>query len=104
MSSHANIPTSYSHLNTRLQAFRLSTREPMRNCPPTPRKARGQIGVLDMRLKIGAAVLAAAISISAPATLVDNGEPSLAEVRKATERFQDVKVALAEGYIRDPMN
>jgi hypothetical protein len=57
-----------------------------------------------MRLKIGAAVLAAVVSISAPANLVGNGEPSLAEVRKATERFQDIKVALAEGYIRDPMN
>lgn len=32
------------------------------------------------------------------------GEPSLAEVRAATERFRDVKVALAEGYIRDPAN
>ena len=30
------------------------------------------------------------------------GEPTFAEVRAATERFQDVKVALAEGYIRDP--
>ena len=57
-----------------------------------------------MRLKIGAAVLAAVVSISAPANLVSNGEPSLAEVRKATERFQDVKVALGEGYVRDPMN
>jgi hypothetical protein len=57
-----------------------------------------------MRLKIGAAVLAAVVSISAPANLVGNGEPSLTEVRKATERFQDVKVALAEGYVADPMN
>jgi hypothetical protein len=32
------------------------------------------------------------------------GEPTLAEVRAATERFRDVKVALAEGYIRDPGN
>jgi hypothetical protein len=32
------------------------------------------------------------------------GEPTLAEVRAATERFRDVKVALAEGYLRDPMN
>lgn len=31
-------------------------------------------------------------------------EPTLDEVRKATERFQDVRVAEAEGYIRDPMN
>jgi hypothetical protein len=57
-----------------------------------------------MRLKMGAAVLAAVISISAPANLVGNGEPTIDEVRAATERFQDVKVALAEGYIRDPMN
>jgi hypothetical protein len=32
------------------------------------------------------------------------GEPTLAEVRAATERFSDVKVALAEGYIRDPFD
>jgi hypothetical protein len=32
------------------------------------------------------------------------GEPSLAQVRTATERFRDVNVALAEGYVRDPMN
>src|SRR5262245_49230134 len=32
------------------------------------------------------------------------GEPTLAEVRAATERFRDVKIALAEGYIRDPFD
>ena len=32
------------------------------------------------------------------------GEPTLAEVRKLTERFQDVRVALAEGYLRDPFD
>jgi hypothetical protein len=32
------------------------------------------------------------------------GEPTLDEVRRATERFRDVNVALAEGYIRDPAN
>jgi hypothetical protein len=32
------------------------------------------------------------------------GEPSLAAVRAATERFRDVNVALAEGYVRDPLN
>jgi len=32
------------------------------------------------------------------------GEPTLAEVRLATERFRDVNVALTEGYIRDPFN
>lgn len=31
-------------------------------------------------------------------------EPSLAEVRAATERFRDVRTALAEGYIRDPFD
>jgi hypothetical protein len=30
--------------------------------------------------------------------------PELAAVRQATERFRDVNVALAEGYIRDPNN
>ena len=39
---------------------------------------------------------------SAIAATPGPGEPTLAEVRTATERFQDVKVALAEGYIRDP--
>jgi hypothetical protein len=32
------------------------------------------------------------------------GEPSLAEIRRATEKYRDIKVALAEGYIRDPAN
>jgi hypothetical protein len=40
---------------------------------------------------------------SAPPT-PSSAEPTLAEVRRATERFQDVNVALAEGYIRDPFN
>ena len=31
-------------------------------------------------------------------------EPTLAEVRQATERFRAVKAALDEGYIRDPFN
>lgn len=38
------------------------------------------------------------------ATTPGPGEPTLAEVREATERFRDVKVALAEGYIRDPFD
>lgn len=32
------------------------------------------------------------------------GEPTLAEVETAAIRFQDVNVALAEGYVRDPTN
>ena len=31
-------------------------------------------------------------------------EPTLAEVKSATERFTDVNVALKEGYIRDPFS
>lgn len=31
-------------------------------------------------------------------------EPDLEAVRAATERFRDVEVALAEGYVRDPMD
>jgi hypothetical protein len=42
--------------------------------------------------------LAAALATTQPR------EPSLADVKKATERFQDVRVALAEGYIRDPFD
>jgi len=48
--------------------------------------------------------LAATVS-GATATFPENpgpGEPTLAEVLAATQRFQDVNVALAEGYIRDP--
>jgi hypothetical protein len=37
---------------------------------------------------------------SAPAP----GEPDLDAVRAATERFRDVEVALAEGYVRDPFD
>jgi hypothetical protein len=32
------------------------------------------------------------------------GEPTLDEVRAATERYKDVNAALAAGYIRDPAN
>lgn len=32
------------------------------------------------------------------------GEPTLDEVRAATERFRDVRVAEAEGYVRDPLD
>ena len=54
-----------------------------------------------------AAALAGALSTAAaaadrkPAAAV---EPTLVEVRRATERFRDVNVALAEGYIRDPFD
>ena len=48
------------------------------------------------------AVVAAAGAQSAPAPAA--GEPSLVEMRQATEKYRDVNVALKEGYIRDPMD
>ena len=52
-------------------------------------------------IALGAVLLAAcAQNVSGPAA----GEPTLDEVRSLSERFQDVNVALAEGYIRDPAN
>src|SRR5262245_27170370 len=47
--------------------------------------------------------LALLSSIATP-VLANPTEPDLATVRAATERFRDVNIALAEGYIRDPMN
>ncbi len=52
---------------------------------------------------LAAVVFASATACAAPET-PGPGEPTLAEIRTATERFQDVNVALAEGYIRDPAN
>lgn len=52
-------------------------------------------------LAIGAAAACLAIHLAAPAMAQ---EPSLDQVRAQTARFQDVNVALAEGYIRDPGN
>ena len=46
--------------------------------------------------------MALALAFQQPASSAE--EPDLAEVRAATARFQDVNVALAEGYVRDPMN
>ena len=48
------------------------------------------------------AAAGAAVAGTAPAPAP--GEPTLEEVRRATERFRDVSVALAEGYIRDPFD
>lgn len=47
------------------------------------------------------AILAASAS---PPALTPAPEPSLDEIRAATDRFRDVGRALAEGYVRDPMN
>lgn len=59
---------------------------------------------------LGLSLAAMTLAACTTATLPDSpgapgaGEPTLAEVRNATERFRDVNVALAEGYIRDPFD
>ena len=51
-----------------------------------------------------AALLAGQAAEPAPAAPpATAAEPTLDQVRAATERFRDVKVAVAEGYIPDPM-
>jgi hypothetical protein len=60
-----------------------------------------------LAIPVAAAAVAAAFAAGAAAAAPHtprSGEPSLEDVRRATERFTDVKVALAEGYIRDPFN
>ena len=42
------------------------------------------------------------LALAAPAAAQQ--EPDLATIRAATERFRNVDVALAEGYVRDPTN
>lgn len=51
-----------------------------------------------------AAVLGIARDAAAQAPAPGHGEPTLEEMRAATARLRDVKVALAEGYVPDPMN
>jgi hypothetical protein len=55
---------------------------------------------------IAAASAVAGTASSSPAkdSTSAPGEPNLSQVRAATERFRDVNVALAEGYVRDPLN
>jgi len=59
-----------------------------------------------IRNALATAVFAALVTPTAAAEqpALAEGEPTLAAVRAATERFRDVKVALAEGYITDPGN
>lgn len=72
------------------------------------------MAVSKVGMVVGAAVLAAvvAMGLRKEGTASEElqgpraaaGEPSLDAVRQATDRFRDVSVALAEGYIRDPSN
>ena len=53
-----------------------------------------------------AAVVRSLAAAPAPAVVYEPapGEPSLDDIRRATAKYRDVEVALAEGYVRDPMN
>lgn len=55
-------------------------------------------------MKVLVDIAASAAAIAAAFASASIAEPDLAAVRAATERFQKVEVALAEGYIRDPAN
>jgi len=53
--------------------------------------------------KISGGVIALALLFSHPSEPA-SAEADLASVRAATARFQDVRQAIAEGYVRDPMD
>ena len=59
-----------------------------------------------MKTTLLSVVVAAAVHVYASGCAMADapgpGEPTLAQVHAATEKYQDVNVALAEGYIRDP--
>ena len=61
------------------------------------------LAVFASALGAPAALSAQPAASAAPTTLAAT-EPTLEAVMAATERFKDVNVALAEGYIPDPMN
>ena len=55
-----------------------------------------------MKCLFSAAAAVLALCLATPASA--QAEPDLAAVRAAAERYRDVDVALAEGYVRDPLN
>ena len=58
-----------------------------------------------MTLLTATMIATAALAAAAPAPVLPvQTEPTIEEVRAATERFRDVKAALAEGYLPDPAN
>ena len=65
--------------------------------------ARSRLGILVGGFLL-IAITASAFRLHDASVSSETAEPDLTAVRKATERFRDVKVALAEGYIRDPFD
>lgn len=74
----------------------------MRSLPPLV--VALAIGAVAPASQAQSAAKPAASASSRPRTVAPVTEPDLVAVRRATERFRDVKVALAEGYVRDPGN
>jgi hypothetical protein len=62
------------------------------------------LGYDPMLKPLSIAFLSIATLAIAGSSIAQPDEPSLNELRAATEKFQDVNVALAEGYVRDPHN
>jgi len=73
-----------------------------------PGRDKNELGEAAMRVRLSTVFMFGALMALAGCTAAPTGpaagEPTLEQVRAATERFQDVNVALAEGYIRDPSN
>lgn len=80
-------------------------------------RARKIVSLTGVSFAFGVTLLSAAVAnrpvgvlsvggagVTGPGGTPGPGEPTLAEVRLATDRFRDVKVALGEGYVRDPGN
>jgi hypothetical protein len=57
-----------------------------------------------LAIGVAGALAAAGEAVDRTPVAPGPGEPTLAEVRRVTERFRDVNAALAEGYIRDPFD
>jgi hypothetical protein len=70
----------------------------------TSMKARYIIALMLAGIAFGGWLALAHAAAAAPRLTPGAGEPTLEEVRRATDRFRDVKTALAEGYIRDPFD
>ena len=62
------------------------------------------VGAVAPAMQAQTAAKPAANATTRPRSVAPATEPDLVAVRRATERFRDNKVALAEGYLRDPTN
>lgn len=72
--------------------------------PGPARRTRAPLLVLFLTACGGTADEAPPPEDAVEASVASALEPTLEEIRAATERFMDVEVALAEGYVRDPMD